>query len=105
MPTVTPQRRDVRMDTGRVRLRGALGLFFELQPGLVFFHEGLYVVGSAQETVPLLVVESDGEPAQAVDADAAFFSDFEDEVSAALFGFDFFFELRQFGFEFFVGWF
>ena len=53
--------RDVRMDSESVRITRVLTLLLELQPGLVFFHEGFDFLGSAQEAVPLLVVESDRE--------------------------------------------
>src|ERR1039458_10067259 len=84
----------------RTRKNGALGpviwltLLFEFQARLVFFHEGLDLIGCAQQAVPLLVVESDGKTAEAVDADAALLADFEDQVAAAFLGFDFFFQLR-----------
>ena len=42
----------------------------------------------------MLVIKSDRETAQAIDADAALLPDLEDEVAAAFFGFDFFFQLR-----------
>ena len=77
-------------------------LVFQLQLGFVFFHELRDVVGGAEEAVPLLVIESDGEAAEAIDADAAFFAYFEDEVAAAFLGLDFLFELGEFGFKFFV---
>ena len=79
-----------------------LSLLFELELRLVFFHELLDVVCSAEKAVPLLVVQRHRKTAQAVDADATLLSDFENQVTAALLGFDLFFQLSQFRFEFLV---
>ena len=80
-------------------------MLFELQLRLVVFHELLDLIGGAEQAVPLLIVESDGETAETIDADTAFFSDFKDQVSAAFLGFDFIFQLRKFRFQLLVGWF
>src|SRR5215469_8163596 len=80
----------------------ALTLLFELELRLVLFHELLDVVGGVEKAIPLLVVQRDGKAPQAVDAHAALFSDLKDQVSAAFLGFDLFFQLSQFRFEFVV---
>jgi len=52
----------------------SLLLRFELESVLVFFQECAQVLRRVQQAYPLLVVKRDGEAAEAVDADAAFFS-------------------------------
>src|ERR1700722_8260933 len=85
--------------------RAGSPLFLQLQLGFVLFQKSFDIRGGAQQAVPLLVVERDRETAQAVDADAALFADFKNQVSAAFLDFAFLFQLRQLRFQFFVSWF
>src|SRR5580700_7231828 len=63
------------LTTGRVSYRFGGLLFLEFEAVFVFFEEFAEVFGHVEEADPLLVVERDREAAQAIDADAALFTD------------------------------
>src|ERR1043166_1871860 len=61
-------------------------------------------VSGAKQPDPLLIIECDGETAEAVDTDAAFFSDSEIERTAAFLA-GLFLQRCELSFQFFIGWF
>jgi hypothetical protein len=56
-------REEVARDVPIRRWRRRLAWLLELEPGLVFFQELLYVIGRSEQAVPLLVVQRDRETA------------------------------------------
>jgi len=58
-------------------------LQFEFACGLLFFKEGFEFWDRFEQAGPLLVIECDGEAAEAIDADAAFFADAKIESAAS----------------------
>src|SRR5439155_2116283 len=73
--------------------------FFQLEFafGFLFFEEGFEFGDGFEQADPLFVIERDGKTPEAVDADAALFSDTEIE-SAAPFRAGLFLKLRELGF-------
>src|SRR5947209_5749342 len=78
--------------------------FFQLEFGFVFVEKGAEIVGLVEQPGPLFEIERDRETSQAIDADAAFFTDAEFQRSGALGG-NLLLQFSKTGFHFFICWF